>query len=199
MSPILGFALISATFLLWFSRTRNRGLSKRLFTIPELLCKLSVTTTAFILSFDHSWKTFRFDNHPTPILVYALFIVAASLYLIELTRQIRYATWHEFLWTLIPAAVVLLSFATPTIAALAFTPYIVLMAIAAIHHGYTTNSIARLNHGLLIILVLAGTRFFDDEFSMLIKGSAFIIVGLLFLVTNLHFLKHRKDALHESA
>lgn len=199
LPPMMGFLVSSATFYLWLARTEIRHVNAKLFTVTEVLCKLGLTTTAFILSFDELWSENFYYSPPQSSLVLVLAIIAVTLYLVELSRQLRYSSWHDFAWTLLPAVVALLSLGSDDFAAGLMTPYIMFMAIAAIHFGYKSDSIARLNHGLLIIVILAIIRFFDSEYSMLIRGSSFIILGLVFLFANLHFLKRRKENRNELA
>ncbi len=197
--PMMGFLLSSATFYLWLARTEFKSSITRSFTVTEALCKISLTTSAFVLSFDELWSKHFYYVPQQLILVQIIAAILAILYLVELSRQLRYSSWHDYAWTLLPAVVALLSLGPDEFAAAIMTPYILFMAIAAIHLGYTSDSIARLNHGLLIIVILAILRFFDSEYSMLIRGGGFIALGLLFLFANMHFLKRRKEAQHELA
>lgn len=197
--PMMGFLVSSATFYLWLARTELRTPHTQLFTATEVLCKLGLTTSAFMLSFDDLWSEHYYYTPGQLGIVQVIAILAVLLYLFELSRQIRYSSWHDFAWTLLPAIVALLSLGSDDFAAGMMTPYIIFLAIAAIHLGYRSNSIARLNHGLLIIVILAIIRFFDSEYSMLARGSSFIVLGLLFLFANLHFLKRRKEVRNEHA
>jgi uncharacterized membrane protein len=51
--------------------------------------------------------------------------------------------------------------------------------------GINEHSTSRMNFGLLLIMNLILMRFFDQDFSFIIKGIAFIIMGCAFIGTNL--------------
>lgn len=51
--------------------------------------------------------------------------------------------------------------------------------------GINENITSRMNFGLLLIMTLILMRFFDQDFSFIIKGIAFIIMGCAFIGTNL--------------
>jgi hypothetical protein len=47
---------------------------------------------------------------------------------------------------------------------------------------------------MLVIAALALARFFDSDFEFVVRGIAFIVIGVGFLVTNLIVFKRRARA-----
>jgi hypothetical protein len=54
------------------------------------------------------------------------------------------------------------------------------------------QSIKRLNGGMALIAGLAGLRFFDMEFSLLTRGTAFILIGAALLAVNTRVIRNRR-------
>jgi uncharacterized membrane protein len=72
--------------------------------------------------------------------------------------------------------------------------YALWLGIDILIRGIRSNSIARANFGLILIAVLAMSRFFDSELSFITRGLGFILVGAGFLVANLVLFKKRAAA-----
>ncbi|MBK6947872.1 MAG: DUF2157 domain-containing protein [Haliscomenobacter sp.] len=65
------------------------------------------------------------------------------------------------------------------------------IGVAYLREGIRSNNLLDLNIGMLFILALALTRFFDAEWSLIVKGVAFILLGIAFLLANLYIAKRR--------
>lgn len=72
--------------------------------------------------------------------------------------------------------------------------YALWLGIDILARGIRSNSVARANFGLLLIAVLALSRFFDSELSFVTRGLGFIVVGAGFLVANILMFKKRRTA-----
>ena len=70
--------------------------------------------------------------------------------------------------------------------------YLLLIGIQEISKGNTTNSLARMNFGILIVAILVTCRFFDTEMSFVIRGILFIVVGIGFFALNYFMLRKKK-------
>jgi uncharacterized membrane protein len=66
------------------------------------------------------------------------------------------------------------------------------LAVNTLRQGIMDSSISRMNRGLFLLTALIIARFFDSEFSFLIKGIVFIVCGIVFLISNLYLTKKRK-------
>jgi uncharacterized membrane protein len=65
------------------------------------------------------------------------------------------------------------------------------LGIFTLLRGVRAGRIYEANLGMLIIAALAIARFFDSDFEFVVRGIAFIIIGLGFLATNLVVFKRR--------
>jgi len=70
--------------------------------------------------------------------------------------------------------------------------YLLVLGVREIQKANITDSIARLNFGVLIIAILVVCRFFDTEMGFLVRGILFILVGVSFFGLNYYMLKKRK-------
>lgn len=70
--------------------------------------------------------------------------------------------------------------------------FFILLAIMTLREGIIYSSISRMNIGLILLASITLARFFDSEFSFLVKGIVFIICGVIFLLANLYLAKKRK-------
>ncbi len=71
----------------------------------------------------------------------------------------------------------------------------VLLSLITLREGISYSSSGRMNMGLLLLAALTIARFFDSEFSFLIKGIVFIACGVIFLLANFYLIKKRKKEL----
>lgn len=202
-TPLVWLALAAATFYLWDTRS---ALNQANFTRNPtgMIAKVALTAFALALTFSDIWDIGSHRDHSSTLGI--VIVTAATIaYLLLLAERFYLRSWAEIPWAAIPllvaAALGLAAYDLIELdnAALVFTPYVALLGIAAIVDGYRSASIARLNHGLAILLVLAVIRFFDGDWGMLERGIGFIVIGILFLAANIHFLKRRKEASHADA
>ena len=77
-------------------------------------------------------------------------------------------------------------------AALLMNVYVFALAVMALRSGLAGAKFAETNAGMLILTALIVMRFFDTDVGFLIRGLAFIAVGVGFLVVNAILLKRRK-------
>ena len=69
---------------------------------------------------------------------------------------------------------------------------IVALAILLFYRGIKEQTPSSSSMGLVLICILVTLRFFDDDFSFLIKGLIFIAMGMVFLVANWRLSKYFK-------
>lgn len=73
---------------------------------------------------------------------------------------------------------------------------ILALGITTMRRGEVENNLLQLNTGLLIITALIACRFFDTNFSFVVRGLMFLAVGTGFFVANYRMLKKKRS--HES-
>lgn len=67
------------------------------------------------------------------------------------------------------------------------------VGIATVHAGFKNGSLGTANCGLLLVVALIAARFFDDDWSFVVRGIGFIAMGIVFLTMNLWLLKRRGE------
>ena len=71
---------------------------------------------------------------------------------------------------------------------------IFIVGIMTILKGVKLNHLVILNFGLLMITAIIIARFFDTDFSFVVRGVVFILIGVLFFIANIWMLKTRKSS-----
>jgi hypothetical protein len=65
--------------------------------------------------------------------------------------------------------------------------------VATVHAGFRNGSLGTANCGLLLVVALIAARFFDDDWSFVIRGIGFIAMGIVFLTMNMSLLRRRGE------
>jgi hypothetical protein len=76
---------------------------------------------------------------------------------------------------------------------LAFNTYGVGLGLLVCRDGLQRGRVGTMNFGLLLISAVLVARFFDVDWSFVVRGVAFVILGLTFLGVNLRLLAGRKE------
>jgi hypothetical protein len=128
---------------------------------------------------------------------------AIGLGLVALSAWRGYTLWmakqpHRALLALTPlmlTAVWALAYQTQTGGWLMLVVNIVGLAvgIATVHAGFRGGSVGTANCGLLLVVALVVARFFDDDWSFVVRGLGFIAMGIAFLMMNVWLLKRRRE------
>jgi uncharacterized membrane protein len=84
--------------------------------------------------------------------------------------------------------------ATPDLSMLLFNFYLLALGIVTLAAGIRHGRLATVNGGMFLLSALIIARFFDSGMSFAARGVAFIVLGLIFLGTNLILL--RQSARH---
>jgi hypothetical protein len=167
-----------------------------------------ILSLTIFLSFKDSWRTNQWQTavdsvprHYPDALAVGIQIawVLAALLLGACTF------WKEFRTrvNLAPAAlapVVLVAWGiakrtkNPLLPSLLLNLFGLVLGLFTLIRGVRAGRIYEANLGMLIIAALAVARFFDSDFEFVVRGIAFIAIGLGFLVTNLIVFKRRARA-----
>ena len=86
----------------------------------------------------------------------------------------------------------LLGLSSPGVSQLLINVLILILAIHTIRDGAQRNHLGILNYGLLIITALITCRFFDTDFSFVVRGLLFIGIGIGFFAANYYMIQKRK-------
>lgn len=193
----------------FFPRTNER------LHIVALLGGVGIGITAIVLSFESSWHMTRefffgtrtLGGNISLALQFLFPIAAVCLALIGFLRRNFQFSIAAAVFPIVTAIIWGIANLGPeghsesqyrtsaTFAASALmNAYALWLGIDILTRGIRSNSIARANFGLVLIAVLAMSRFFDSELSFVTRGLGFILVGAGFLVANLVLFKKRAAA-----
>ena len=75
--------------------------------------------------------------------------------------------------------------AQPAVASVLFNAYLFAVGLAGILIGVKERRLGRVNSGMIVVLLIATTRFFDSDIGFIAKGTAFIVLGAAFLAANI--------------
>lgn len=169
---------------------------------------IGILSLTIFLSFKDSWRTHQWQNAVNAIPRHypdaAAVAVQISWVLAALLLGV-YVFWREerARLNLAPAAfapVVLVAWGiakrtgNPLIPSLLLNLFGLGLGIFTLLRGVRAGRVFEANLGMLVIAALALARFFDSDFEFVVRGVAFIAVGLGFLVTNLVVFKRRARA-----
>jgi len=79
----------------------------------------------------------------------------------------------------------------PVVPSLLLNFFLIVLGIFTLLRGIRGDRAFEANFGMLVIAVLAIARFFDTDLEFVVRGIAFIAIGLGFLMTNLIVFKRR--------
>lgn len=167
---------------------------------------IGVLSLAVFLSFRNSWRMWKWQNavdlvprHYPDVLagsIQAAWVVAALLFT-------AYAIWKARDVNLAPAGFVPFTlaswaiakrFGNPLVAALLINFFMLALGLFTLLRGIRAGRVVEANLGMVVIAALAVARFFDSDIEFVVRGLAFIAIGLGFLVTNLIVFKRKARA-----
>lgn len=124
--------------------------------------------------------------------------VAAILPLVALVLWVR--SWSRRAWgEVMFGAVALLTcvgwiaatYDAEVISAVLFNLYLAVLGIGTLVMGLRTRRLGTVNGGMAVLAALILCRFFDSDLSFVMRGVAFIVIGIGFLGTNLVLLRQK--------
>jgi hypothetical protein len=159
---------------------------------------LGVIVSLLILSFDFYWDELDDSSleHFTEGIEFVVgavtTLIAGALLVLGLrSKSISEINSKSFAF-IVFIVLFFIGLRAPTIAQLLTNLVILLLAIHTIRNGAQRNHLGILNYGLLIITALILCRFFDTDFSFVVRGLLFISVGIGFFAANYYMIKKRK-------
>jgi Predicted membrane protein (DUF2157) len=169
---------------------------------------IAILSLTILLSFKDSWRTNQWQSAVDAISRHypdALAVAIQIAWVLAALLLGAYFFWKEFRsrLNLAPAAlapVVLIAWAiakrtkNPLLPSLLLNLFGFALGLFTLIRGVRAGRIYEANLGMLIIAALAVARFFDSDFEFVVRGIAFIAIGLGFLVTNLIVFKRRARA-----
>lgn len=159
----------------------------------RIMGTLGTIVMLMMVSFKWFWEevTFQQWSFENPELWVALIVTGVALWLWYQNR--KQATDRLAYSFLVFIAAIALS-EWPFLSILLINTWIFVLGLLTIRQGVQKNHLGLLNLGLIIISVLIICRFFDTQFSYVVRGLAFLVVGSGFFGANYWMLKQRSDA-----
>nr|WP_173812885.1 DUF2157 domain-containing protein [Dendrosporobacter quercicolus]NSL48818.1 DUF2157 domain-containing protein [Dendrosporobacter quercicolus DSM 1736]SDM52509.1 Uncharacterized membrane protein [Dendrosporobacter quercicolus] len=188
--------LFTVNFLLglfWFNSSRERW--RMPFQAIGLTGSLALI---YLLTFNSSWRYLHWDISGVSLAEGSLILVLSILAAGGSIRLIRQAGWRKLQYSVAPLIIggaYLLQFYQPggIAATVLLNCYLLALSISMITAGIRRSSLTRVNTGLLLLALLIAARFFDIDFSFVVRGLVFVILGIAFLVTNLLIVRRKKS------
>jgi hypothetical protein len=167
---------------------------------------IGILSLAVFLSFQDTWRSRQWQDavnfvprhYPDALAagIQIAWVLAAMLFAL-------YVFWKDREINLIPAGfapVTLIAWGVakrtgnPLVPALLLNLFMLALGVFTLVRGVRAGRIFEANLGMLVIAILAVARFFDTEFEFVVRGVAFIAIGLGFLATNLVVFKRKGRA-----
>ncbi|HEX4639915.1 MAG TPA: DUF2157 domain-containing protein [Chthoniobacterales bacterium] len=159
-----------------------------------------------VLSFREFWRTQQWQNAVDLVPRHYPDILAAAVQSAWAFAAIlfgAYAIWKHRDRNLAPAVFAPIALGAwgiakwtgdPLIPSLLLNFFLLALGVFTLLRGIRAGRVYEANLGMLVVAVLAIARFFDTDFEFVIRGIAFIAIGLGFLVTNLIVFKRKARA-----
>jgi predicted membrane protein DUF2157 len=164
---------------------------------------IGILSMAVFLSFQDQWRNRQWQSavdfvprHYPDLLAFGIqvvWIAAALLF-------VGYGLWKKRESNLAPAAltpIVLIAWLIAKQTGDGLVPslltnfFMLALGVYTLLRGIRSDRVVEANLGMVVIAVLATTRFFDTDLEFVVRGIAFILIGLGFLVTNLIVFKRK--------
>ena len=169
---------------------KNQSLGKNAWLVIGALGMMGMF---FATSLTEFWEEISFTDLLQPELIAVVVLLAAnSFFLAKKIIKEGYKNVTPFDVLFLVFILLFMLKGNSSLTALLANLFILAIGIFAIWKGNKTESLAKLNLGLVIIGVLIAFRFFDTELNFVLKGSLFVLVGLAFFAANYFMLKKIK-------
>ncbi len=165
------------------------------FNSYRIIGKLGTLILLFVYTFKSFWKYFhKTQFHENTLISSPEFIIASMLTIVAVIlfyKKNSKTNFKDFGLIEIIFLLNILLILLGEFAAIIANGIVLAIGLLEIKRGNQLNNLRILNFGLLIITILITCRFFDTDFSFVVRGILFISLGLGFFLTNYVMLKKR--------
>jgi len=164
-----------------------------------------IAVLAFLLTYKWPWQEIGWKHYRTGVEYYTIaaifdYVLAAVLVIVTfyfLLNQARYRKPIALLLGMMPIIAIIAysvtaSLTSSTFALFLFNLYLFALGLVTIITGIRDSHLGTVNAGMLILAVMIVARFFDSDLGFVIRGLAFILVGIGFLLTNWMIIRKAK-------
>ncbi|WP_371381511.1 DUF2157 domain-containing protein [Sporomusa aerivorans] len=193
----LGLVIYCALFtihylagVLWFNQAEQN------WRMPFKIVGLAGSTgLLFILTFQDIWRHLIFSRNSLPIAAFVLLAALLALVIGGNVLSVR-RNLKVLHYTLIPCAAavayVVQVFDNSGLGATAImNAYVLWLSISIIIAGIHKHRLGIVNTGMLLLAALIVARFFDVELSFVVRGVAFVLVGIGFIAANVVLVRRK--------
>jgi len=145
------------------------------------------------------WKTFMAEFNDLKLNGRMVYTAIFLIYLVYLFFALGSRRIMSVVWGIFPIVFLIGCLAVQSKGML--VPVVWLMnillfaaGVITLMQGMRSGNLGRINRGMLVISVLIVSRFFDGDFSTLVRAAVFILMGIAFLGVNMRMMKKRKEA-----
>lgn len=198
--PILYAGLFA---LLYLVGTRWWGEAPAFWQRPlQTVGALGGVGLALILSFHDSWSHLNWNTHDTDEAGAALQVATALLFPVAALGLWGWSwcrrVWGELAFGALAglAAIGWLAavYDLEIFAATLFNLYLIGLGLGTLVQGFRNRRLGPVNAGMAILALLILCRFFDSDLGFVLRGVAFIVIGIGFLATNVVLLRWKGEA-----
>jgi uncharacterized membrane protein len=169
-----------------------------------------IAVLAFLLTYKWPWERIGWKHYQTGVtfhFIAAIFdcVLAAALVLVTLYllfSQLHHWQITTLLFGMMPIIAiigyVITASASEAFALILFNLYLFALGLATTIAGIRNGHLGIVNAGMLILAALIVARFFDSDLGFVIRGLAFILVGIGFLLTNWMIIRRNHQQVSQS-
>ena len=167
---------------------------------------IGILSMAVFLSFQDQWRNRQWQNAVDFVPRHYPDLVAAGIqfgWIAAALLLAGYALWKKRESNLAPAALtpmVLIAWLIAKQTGDGLVPFLGLnffllaLGVYTLLRGIRSGRVFEANLGMVVIAILATARFFDTDLEFVVRGIAFILIGVGFLMTNLIVFKRKARA-----
>jgi hypothetical protein len=167
---------------------------------------VGILSLAVFLSFQDEWRNRQWQSAVDFVPRHYPDLLAFGIQLVWIAAALGfagYALWKKRESNLAPAALTLIVIiawlvakqsGNALVSSMLLNFFLLALGVYTLLRGIRSGRIVEANLGMLVIAILATARFFDTDLEFVVRGIAFIAIGLGFFATNVILFKRKARA-----